>query len=454
MARDTVLPVQVSRRQVGRFLATIFALDVAFLITTAMIYSNVVTRTSWGGWGYVFREALDVGAENNLAPWYSAITFLIAAVVWVICYALEVRGRRSTRARLLSWGWLLLAVLFCFLSLDEEGSFHERLGALPGVNRYDVLLIPGAAFGIVLLVFAWPRLRHSWLTLALPVFGVLAYLSHPLQERNEAILRRAGLYAATWHTPTLDVVMKEGPKLLGTLCFIAAGLMHARWLNRTQLPSMPGEQWLDFEISTSRRVITQVVGWIVGLMGLGFILVQFIAVPTLPHGSEFTPRELGSPPDWFAASLMLVAAALFLYGARGKTSGPGQRSPRTFYRLFSLYSVVLAIHHGGGHFLSSIVWHGSPRWQMATGVVLGLAALAVTAAGITQLPNQALRLAVAAWGALATAAAIQPEPVASLLLFAGYGLVLIVVAPVALVSPAGTVTTALAGASEAYKAVV
>ena len=167
MVRDTVLPVQVSRHQVGRLLATIFALDVAFLVTTAMIYSNVVMRNSWGGWGYVFREALDVGAENNLAPWFSAITLLIAAGVWVICYALELRGRDSTRGRL-SWGWLVLAVLFCFLSLDEEGSFHERLAALPGVNRYAVLLVPGAAFGVFLVVFAWPRLRHSWLAVALP----------------------------------------------------------------------------------------------------------------------------------------------------------------------------------------------------------------------------------------------------------------------------------------------
>ena len=435
MVRDIVLPIRASRRQVWRFLATIFALNVAFMITTALIYSNVVMRRSWGGWGHVFRGALDVGAENNLAAWYSAITLLIAAGVWVICYALDVRGRSSRGDRLLSWGWLLLAVLFCFLSLDEEGSFHERLSAVPGLNRYGIVLVPLAVFGVFLLIFAWTRLRHGWLAVALPGLGFLAYLSHPLQERNEFILKRNGLYAATWHTPTLDVVMKEGPKLLGTLCFIAAGLVYAGRLNRAQLPAIPREHWLDFEISTSRRAITRVVGWIVGLMGLGFILVQFIAVPALPHGPEFTPSELGSPPDWFAASLMLIAAVLFLYAVRGKTGVPGQELLRPFYRIFAAYAIVLAVHHGGGHFLSSIVWHGSPRRQTATNVLLALAALAVAALGIARLPQRSLRLVLATWGALAAAGAIQPEPVASLLLFAAYGLVLIVVAPVALAPP-------------------
>jgi len=432
MVSATTLPLRVSRRQAWQPLAAIFALNVGFLIATTLKYSNVVRGASWGGWGRAFRLAFDLGAENNLAAWYSAITLLIAAGVWVICYALDVRGRESTGDRILSWGWLLLAALFCLLSLDEEGSFHERLGAVPGLNQFEVFAVPLAAVGIFLLLFAWARLRHSWLAIALLALGFLTYLSVPIQEKAEVVLERTGDYAATWHTPTLDVVIEEGSELLGTLLFIVAGLVHARRLNRAQLPSMPEEQWLDFEISASRRVIAQVVGWVVGLLALGFITVQFIAVPDLPHGSQFKGSQLGNPADWFAGSLMLIAAFLFLYATRAKGEVSGQQLLRSFYKVFAVYSLVLAIHHGAGHLFSSIMWDGSPRRQMATNVVLGLAGLAVAGVGIARLTQRPQRLVLAVWGALAAAAAVQPEPAAALLLFAAYGLVLIGVAPVAL----------------------
>ena len=434
MVGDLMLPFRFSRRQVRSFLATIFAVNIAFMITTAIKYSNVVLPMSWKGWGHVFREALDLGAENNLAAWHSAITLLIATGGWLICYALDVRGRKSRGDRFLSWGWVLLAGLFCLLSLDEEGSFHERLGAVPGMNQFDVFVFPMVGVGLFLLMFAWARLRTSWLTLALLTLGFLTYLSVPIQERAEAVLEHSGMYSATWHTPTRDVVIEEGSELLGTLFFIIAGLVHARRLNRALVPSMPEDQWLDFDVPVDRPAIMRVASWIVGLMGFGLV-VQAIAVPDLPHGGQFTASELGSPPDWFAASLMLIAAALFLYAARSKPDVPGQQLLRSFYKLFAGYAAVLAVHHGGGHFLSSILWYDTPRRQLASNVLLGFAALGVAAVGIRRLPERAVRLVLATWGLLAVMAAVRPEPLASVLLFAAYGLVLIVVAPIALAPP-------------------
>jgi hypothetical protein len=296
-------------------------------------------------------------------------------------------------------------------------------------------VVPMAGVAVFLLLFAWARLRRSWLTMTLLALGFLTYLSVPIQEKAEVVLERTGAYAATWHTPTIDVVIEEGSELLGTLFFLTAGLVHARQLNRARLPSMAEDQWLDFDLAVNRRSITRVVSWVVGLMGLGFVIVQLTAVPDLPHGSQFTPSELGSPPDWFAASLMLIAGFLFLHAARAKADVSGQQLLRSFYKVFAVYSLVVAIHHGAGHLFSSIMWEGSPRRQMATNVALGLAALVVAGIGIARLPQRGTRVVLAIWAALAAAAALQPEPAASPLLFAAYGLLLVGLAPAALISP-------------------
>ncbi len=433
MAPTDTLPIRASRLQVSRFLLLILLLNIGFMLTTALKYTNVLSMGGRVTWRYVVARACDLGAENNVAAWYSAITLLIAAGVWVICYALDLRGRKPGWDRILCWGWLLLAVLFCLLSLDEEGSFHERLGAVPGMNQFEVFVAPMVLVGIFLLAFAWARLRGDWLTIGLLALGFLTYLSVPIQERAETILEKSGIYTATWHTPARDVVIEEGSELLGTLFFIAAGLVQARRLNRARVSSMPENQWLDFEVPVSPPVVGRVLGSVVGLLGLGFVIAQFVAVPDLPHGSQFTYSELGSPPDWFAASLMLITGSVFLYAARVKSAAGEQQLRRSFYTIFAVFAFVLSIHHGGGHLLSDIVWAGSPRRQIATNVLLALACLAVGGVGIARLSRTGSRWSMAVWTVLVAGAAVLPEPGASMLLFLGYGLVLVGIAPTALV---------------------
>jgi hypothetical protein len=300
------------------------------------------------------------------------------------------------------------------------------------MNQFEVIDVPMAAVGIILLAYTWARLRRDWLTIGLLALGFFTYLSVPIQERAETILEKSGMYTATWHTQARDVVIEEGSELLGTLFFITAGLIQARRLNRARVPSMPEHQWLDFEVPVSPPVIGRVLGSVVGLMGLGFVIAQFAAVPDLPHGSQFTYSELGSPPDWFAASLMLITGLVFLYAARVKNAAGGQQLLRSFYTLFAFFAFVLSLHHGGGHLFTDIVWAGSPRRQIATNVLLALACLVVGGVGIARLSRRGPRLSMAVWTVLAAGAAVLPEPGASMLLFVGYGLALLWLAPIAL----------------------
>jgi hypothetical protein len=69
--------------------------------------------------------------------------------------------------------------------------------------------------------------------------GFLTYLSVPIQERAETILEKERNLHSHVDTPARDVVIEEGSELLGTLFFIAAGLVQARRLNRARVSSMP-----------------------------------------------------------------------------------------------------------------------------------------------------------------------------------------------------------------------
>src|SRR4051812_17733232 len=63
----------------------------------------------------------DVDAEQSIPTWFSSLNLAIAAglLFWVI-QALRARGETKFR-----WHWLVLAVGFVAMSIDEEISFHE-----------------------------------------------------------------------------------------------------------------------------------------------------------------------------------------------------------------------------------------------------------------------------------------------------------------------------------------
>jgi len=71
------------------------------------------------------RRLFNITREDGLASWFGVTqTFVVSLVLWVIFLVVrKVQGSRSQRV-----GWLILALFFSYMTIDDGAKIHERLG--------------------------------------------------------------------------------------------------------------------------------------------------------------------------------------------------------------------------------------------------------------------------------------------------------------------------------------
>ncbi|MCZ2839856.1 hypothetical protein [Modestobacter sp. VKM Ac-2985] len=116
-------------------------------------------------------EQFSTDAEANLAVWFSGLLLLMVALVSAGIWLTLRRQGASGR-----WPWLLLSLLFFYVSLDEVAVLHELATPLMGQ-----------------VVDARGALTFTWVVLAAPIVVVLAVLFLPFLWRLE---HRTGLLLA------------------------------------------------------------------------------------------------------------------------------------------------------------------------------------------------------------------------------------------------------------------
>ncbi len=178
---------------------------------------------------------LDLNGENGLPAYFSILLLFIAAIlVWVIYFA---KDRLQAPFR---WHWLLLSLIFLYLSMDESISIHEKFnkitqkvsGNTTGIF-YLAWVIP---FGVLVLVFAVSYLQFWW---RLPgrfrrLFAVsgLTYVGGAL-----GVEIVEGLYMQQYGQDLffqLLITLEETMEMLGIIVFIFALLDYIY----TQLPEL------------------------------------------------------------------------------------------------------------------------------------------------------------------------------------------------------------------------
>ena len=94
--------------------------------------------------------------EKNFPTWWSSTLLLASAVVlWGI-------ARTKTRqAGEFKRHWTALALIFCYMSVDELVEIHEWLGSLPGIHELDGVAFYGwvVPVGVLVAVFALSYLK-------------------------------------------------------------------------------------------------------------------------------------------------------------------------------------------------------------------------------------------------------------------------------------------------------
>lgn len=143
-------------------------------------------HVNWGRGSQVgaMRRLFNIAREDGLASWLGVTQTLLAALTLWLIY-LMVRQQPASSRRAL--GWLVLALFFTYMAVDDGAQLHERLGstyrALRGTApdvfpsyAWQVLFVP--AFGLVglfMLAFLWRELgANSSRSLLVIALGCLA----------------------------------------------------------------------------------------------------------------------------------------------------------------------------------------------------------------------------------------------------------------------------------------
>ena len=135
------------------------------------------------------RRLTNIAREDGLASWFGTTqTLLVALTAWGVL--LLTRAAQAPRWR--QAGWLIVAITFTYMAVDDGAQLHERLGTLssevqtgsgPSVidlfpsYAWQVLFVPlFGLFGLLLALFLWYELKDRaalWLVLsALTCFAV------------------------------------------------------------------------------------------------------------------------------------------------------------------------------------------------------------------------------------------------------------------------------------------
>ena len=130
------------------------------------------------------RRFFSITREDGLASWFGTTqTFLAGLTLWVI----YLFSKRTSAPRWKTVSWLVLAIFFVYLAIDDGAQIHERVGTavkrtagssldfFPSYTWHLVFLPIFAALGVFASIFLWTELKATYArTLLIVAFSCLA----------------------------------------------------------------------------------------------------------------------------------------------------------------------------------------------------------------------------------------------------------------------------------------
>lgn len=378
---ECIVTISVSRRAARALVATFAVMNVLMLAGTAAFawhyaHREALSPTSQAAGRYLLAQ-LHLGAENVFAAWYSSSVLLATGLAALGAFAAD--RKRAGGGRLGgAGGWLLVALVFTGLSLDELGSFHEDVGIWAGIHPATgllrawalVLAVPIFAVAVFLVTFAFSRARVSRSFLALMTIGVLLLLTVPLQEGRRS-------------RPILHLMGEEGAEMFGALCLFAAIVMYVFAGSRHSAPAA------HLQVSVPLAAATRTSWIVVGVLAL------VLGVLTLAGFDQ--PRDAGRPVNWFASTAAILGALGFMQAA---TIAPSRGLYRWPWVSAALVCLVMAAFYGSSVY-GYRSWREVDAVRLALRGFLGIGLFVLTPIIAYHGRSLAARTGVWLWGLLA-----------------------------------------------------
>ncbi|MBL7736159.1 MAG: hypothetical protein JNL51_11925 [Chitinophagaceae bacterium] len=187
-------PISIHARKIYRLLLRI-AVSLIIINLASLWIEKAVAPKSFISNALIY--FFDVSLENNIPALFSTLILLTSGVLLFFIYRISVRQQDKRKGY-----WLLLSLVFVFLSIDESTGVHEQFNKLRNVIGDD----PSG-----LLHYTW-ILPYSIFALAAGIFFMKFLFSLPVKTRNLFILS-GGMYvfaALAFELPEGYITTKYG----------------------------------------------------------------------------------------------------------------------------------------------------------------------------------------------------------------------------------------------------
>ena len=235
-------------------LLVIFVFCVAAELTLVLA-DLTVNWFRWSNSGAI-RRLFNITREDGLASLVAVIQTLVVAVVTWAIYLLTAhqQATRSIRA-----GWLVLALFFSYMTIDDGAMIHERIGtafknANEGINLpsygWQIVLAPlFVLMGAFMVWFLWRRgnnvIRRDWLLAAVFCLGAAILLDFIEGRENGYQLL---VEETDWSAKTIahfSKSLEEFLEMLGMTFLLITFLNHLGYLTeKTEIRVARRKIWL------------------------------------------------------------------------------------------------------------------------------------------------------------------------------------------------------------------
>jgi len=221
----TIIPLPAGRTAL-KLAAIAGALIVLHVVAMRLYFNDDVSLP--GSWRlrYWHIAMLDLDEEESFGTWFSAIILLLTGRL-LLAHAATVR---RAGARWYAW-WLVLAIGFHFLSIDEVAGMHEYLNSVLEETSTDSAWTDVALGGLGLVAVAYlpflVGLRRR--TAVLFVIAGLIYAGGAVGVERWTGDDVKSLSYNMWTT------LEEGMEMVGVIVMIYAVLDHMRGTQGTEL---------------------------------------------------------------------------------------------------------------------------------------------------------------------------------------------------------------------------
>ncbi len=199
---------------------------------------------NWLRWAdsSAIRRMFNITREDGLATVFAIVqTLLVSLVLWAI-YLLTMRKADSSKQ---ARGWLVLALFFSYMVIDDGAMVHERIGtAFKQANKgielhsYAWQLVLAPLFVIMGLYMAWflwrlgnQSIRRDWLMAALFCLGAAVLLDYVEGIEDGYLVLVDGLHWSENTIAHFSKSLEEFLEMLGMSFFLILFLNHLGYLS-------------------------------------------------------------------------------------------------------------------------------------------------------------------------------------------------------------------------------